>query len=104
MNTYLFWLRLLAWWSLSSLALAQTPTPAVKLDQPVAFCVAPLAECTPDKYQPVTSPLGYYNDHLEGGSHNPITLVYSLPPEFAQTKDLSLLVGSNFQNHCFLLQ
>jgi two-component system NtrC family sensor kinase len=100
-NTFLFWLRLLASWSFAGLALAQTPTPAVNLDQPVAFCVAPLAECTPDKYRPVTTQLGFDVRSLNAGKNDPITLVYEIPQQFAGQNDVALLVAPQFKDHCF---
>ena len=93
---------LLAWCLLQgSSATAQNST--TPLDQPIAFCVANLSDCTPDKYQPVNTQVGYDIRPLNGGKNEPITLVYAVPPLLAGQKNLALLVSPSFQDHCFQL-
>ncbi len=54
---------------------------SITLDQPVAFCLTPLEQCTQDKYQAVTDEVNYDIRHLNGGKNDPITLVYAVPKE-----------------------
>jgi signal transduction histidine kinase len=76
---------------------------ATPLEQPMAFCVAPLSDCTPDKFQPVTTALGYDIRPLNGGHNDPITLVYAVPPTHIGQNNVALLVSPSFRDHCFQL-
>ena len=76
---------------------------AIPLDQPVAFCVSALSECTPDNYQPINAPVAYDIRPLNGGKNEPITLVYEVPPPLAGQKNVALLVSPSFRDHCFQL-
>ena len=87
--------------SVSVMAQTNEQAKAIKLEQPVAFCVAPLSECSPEKYQPVTATVGYDIRPLNGGKNDPITLVYDIPKELQGQSDNGLLVASHFQDHCF---
>ena len=82
-----------------SLAFAQT----INLEQPVAFCLTPLSECTPDKQQPVTSKVGYDIRSLNGGKNEPITLVFDIPKGLQGQIGNAILVAADFRDQCFQL-
>ena len=73
----------------------------LNLEQPVAFCAAPLGECTPDKYQALTGKVGLDIRSLNGNNNDPLTLVYAVPKELAGQTDLHLLATPQFRDHCF---
>ena len=100
MTTPAFWLRLMA----LLLCLPCTSWAAgnsIKLDQPVAFCVAALEQCTPDKYQAVAGKVGLDIRSLNGGNNDPLTLVYAVPKDLAGQTDINLLVAPQFRDNCF---
>lgn len=78
-------------------------TTPVKLDQPVAFCVTPLSECTPDKQKPITTTIAYDVSGFKQDENDPITLVYAMPAQWSGQQGSELLVSPNFRNHCFQL-
>lgn len=88
-------------WFCLQLGTAQAQSNAIQLDQPVAFCLSDLKDCTPDKYQSTTTKIDFDIRPLNAGKNEPITLVFDVPPEFTDVKDLTLLVSPSFQNHCF---
>ena len=90
-------------WLCLQLSTSHAQNQATPLEQPIAFCVATLSDCTPDKYQPVTTVLGYDIRLLNDGKSDPITLVYAVPPQLAGQKDLTLMVSPSFRDHCFQL-
>jgi signal transduction histidine kinase/CheY-like chemotaxis protein len=105
LSTTPFLTFLMAWalWLGSSSLWAQNiaPNNAIKLEQPAAFCVAPLNECTPDKYQTITGKIANDVRSLNGGKNEPITLVYAVPKDLAGQTDINLLVAPQFRDHCF---
>jgi len=106
LSTTPFLTYFIAWalWLGSSSLWAQNiaPNNAIKLEQPVAFCAAPLAECTTDKYQPVTGKVNLDVRALNGGKEDPITLVYAVPEPLQGQPGLNLLVAPQFRDHCFV--
>ena len=82
-------------------AFAQTPTPhlAQKLPDPIAYCLSKLEDCTPDKQQKFTGKVPGDLRAVNGGTQDPVTLVYALPTEYTQTGNYALMVASNYINH-----
>ena len=83
---------------------AQVSGEAIKVDNPVAYCLSVLSECTAANQIKFTSKLPSDLRALNGGRQDPVTLVYNLPPvpvQASRPSDNSLLVAPNFRNECF---
>ena len=76
---------------------------AIALEQPAAFCLSALDQCTPDRLKPITTKVGFDVRSLNEEKNEPITLAFNVPPEVAGKKDLVLLVAPQFRDHCFQL-
>jgi signal transduction histidine kinase len=87
--------------SLHANAQVSAPAPAIPLDQPVAFCVTPLSQCTPEKQQPITQAIGYDIRPLNGGKNDPITLIYNIPEQLHGQTGNAVLVAGDFRDQCF---
>ena len=75
----------------------------VTLRQPVAYCLAPLNQCTPERQIAFQGPPPSDLRQLNGNTQDPVTLVFDLPvASIANTKDAALLVSSGYRNHCFI--
>lgn len=79
---------------------AQSTDVAQKLGDPVAYCLSTLAECTPDKQQKFEGAVPGDLRAVNGGTQDPVTLVYDLP-ERTSNVDNSILVAPNYRNYCF---
>ena len=74
----------------------------VSLDRPVAYCLAPLDQCTTAQQIAFTSPPPGDLRQLNGNTQDPVTLVYDLTVSpIANPRDAALLVASGYRNHCF---
>jgi hypothetical protein len=101
LNCLLLWLLWLA--STSASAQQAELPPPIKLEQPVAYCLTPLSDCTPEKQQPVTKKVGYDIRPLNGGKNDPITLVFDIPDALRGQSGIAILVAGDFRNHCIQL-
>ena len=107
---HLFRFLLLSLWCFCSVSQAgatadSNPLPVYSLDQPVAYCLTELSQCSPDKERAVTSKLPLDLRALSADEQAPITLVYALPafPAAPATEaaDTSLLVAPRLRAFCF---
>ena len=102
---YLCWLLLLGCLHPVVWANEKDASPdVVILDKPTAYCLAPLAQCSPDKYIAFKDAVPGDLRALNGGTQDPVTLVYKLP-EFAvnssQSAHYSLMVAGGYRDQCF---
>ena len=97
-----FGLFLLAWMVTACWA-QNAPLPAlITLNQPVAYCLTPLDQCTPAQQTPFDAPPPADLRKLNGYTQDPVTLVFDLPTSgIANAHDAALLVASGYRNHCF---
>jgi signal transduction histidine kinase len=74
----------------------------IKFDQPVAYCLSTLDQCPPEKQIAFHALPPSDLRQLNGGTSDPVTLVYNLPkPAIAHPQGAALLVSSGYRNHCF---
>ena len=84
-------------------AFASAPGQAVyKLNQPVAYCLTDVSQCTPDNEIALKGAMPTDLRDLNGGKQGPVTLIYTLPPmPEADAQELSILVAPRFRDFCF---
>jgi signal transduction histidine kinase len=80
---------------------AQTEHTAEPLNQPVAYCLTPLTECTAEKQIKMESTLPRDLRILNGGQPGPVTLVYALPPRTDLSQEYSIMIAPYRTNNCF---
>jgi hypothetical protein len=81
-------------------AVAATADTAQKLGDPIAYCLSTLAECTPDKQKAFEGKVPGDLRALNGGTQDPVTLVYQLP-ERVSNGDYAVMVAPFYTSHCF---
>ncbi len=79
---------------------AQSANTAQKLDNPIAYCLSTLAECTPDKQKAFEGNVPGDLRAINGGTQDPVTLVYKLPNR-DRSGDYAVLVAPYYTNYCF---
>jgi signal transduction histidine kinase len=79
---------------------AATADTAQKLGDPIAYCLSTLAECTPDKQRAFDGKVPGDLRAVNGGTQDPVTLVYQLPDRDSHS-DYAIMVAGGYINHCF---
>ena len=72
---------------------------ATSLGDPVAYCLSTLAECTPNKQKAFDGKVPGDLRAVNGGTQDPVTLVYRLPARDSKT-DYAVMVASYYTNYC----
>jgi hypothetical protein len=72
---------------------------AQKLGDPIAYCLSPLAECTPDKQRAFEGKVPSDLRAVNGGTQDPVTLVFKLP-ERPSKSEYAVLVSPYYTNFC----
>jgi diguanylate cyclase (GGDEF)-like protein len=85
-------------WSSGTLAL--TPEFTQNLNDPIAYCLSTLNECAPDKQIPFEGKVPSDLRAVNGGTQDPVTLVYQLP-ERESNGDYAVMMAPYYTNHCF---
>jgi signal transduction histidine kinase len=83
----------------SHASFAQSIDKAHKLSDPIAYCLSTLAQCTPDKQKAFKGKVPGDLRAVNGGTQDPVTLVYKLP-ERASNLDYAVLVAPYYTNYC----
>ena len=78
---------------------AQTAQAAQKMSDPIAYCLSTLTECTPDKQQKFEGAVPSDLRAVNGGTQDPVTLVYTLPAR-ESSADVLVMVDPNYRNYC----
>jgi signal transduction histidine kinase len=90
----------LLWVFAANTTFAQSAETAQSLGNPIAYCLSTLTECTPDKQQAFEGKVPGDLRAVNGGTQDPVTLVYQLP-ERASNADFAVMVASYYTNYCF---
>ena len=90
------------WIAAASQAAGDLLPEIVKFDRPVAYCLSTLDQCPPEKQIAFHAPPPSDLRQLNGGTSDPITLVFDLPSAaIARPDEAFLLVSSGYRDHCF---
>ena len=79
---------------------AQTAQKALKIGNPVAYCLSTLAECTPNIQKAFEGKVPGDLRAVNGGTQDPVTLVYQLPARESNA-DYAVMVAPYYTNYCF---
>ena len=79
---------------------AQTAQKALKIGNPVAYCLSTLTECTPNIQKAFEGKVPGDLRAVNGGTQDAVTLVYQLPARESNA-DYAVMVTPNYTNYCF---
>jgi signal transduction histidine kinase len=80
---------------------AQANGGVTAINKPIAYCLSSLKDCTADNQKTISDKAPHDLRALNGGTQDPVTLVYSLPKHEASTGELGLLIRSRYSQYDF---